>query len=197
MDQLLPFILAAFALTGSPGPNTLGLAATGAAFGPRRGAAFLVGLIAGMCGVMVITATGVSGFLLAIPYAAEIVLAAAAAYFIYLAYRIATAPPLAEGAGDGRQPSFFGGVFLSLVNPKAYAAMAAVFSGFVLVADRLVLDIAVKFGALLVIITIVNVAWLFFGATLTRFFRHPRANRIINVIFAILLLASLAVTVLL
>lgn len=197
MEQLLPFILAAFALTGSPGPNTLSLAATGAAFGPRRGAAFLVGLIVGMGGVMVITATGVSGILLALPYAEEIILAAAAAYFIYLAWRIATAPPLAEGADGGRHPSFYGGVFLSLVNPKAYAAMAAVISGFVLVPDRLELDIAVKFACLLVIITIVNVSWLFGGATLTRFFRQPRANRIINILFAALLLASLAVTLVL
>ena len=197
MDQLLPFLLAAFALIGSPGPNTLSLAATGAAFGPRRGAAFLVGLIVGMGGVIVITATGVSGALLAIPHAEEIVLAAAAAYFIYLAWRIATAPPLAEGAGDGRQPSFFGGVFLSLVNPKAYAAMAAAFSGFVLVPDRLALDIAAKVSALLVIITIVNIAWLFGGATLTRCFRQPRANRVINILFAVLLLASLAVTMML
>ena len=197
MDQFLAFLLAAFALTGSPGPNTLSLAATGAAFGPRRGTAFLVGLIVGMGGVIVITATGVSGALLAIPYAQEIVLAAAAAYFAYLAWRIATAPPLADGAGDGREPSFFGGVFLSLVNPKAYAAMAAAFSGFVLAPGSLALDIAIKVAALLVIITIVNVAWLFGGATLTRFFRHPRANRIINVLFAFLLLASLAVTLIL
>ena len=197
MDQLLPFLLAAFALTGSPGPNALSLAATGAAFGPRRGAAFLVGLIAGMGGVIVITATGVSGALLAIPHAEEIVLAAAAAYFIYLAWRIATAPPLAEGAGDGRQPSFFGGMFLSLVNPKAYAAMAAAFSGFVLVPDRFALDLAAKVGALLVIITIVNIAWLFGGASLTRCFRQPRANRVINILFAVLLLASLAVTMML
>ena len=33
MDGLLGFAVAGFALAGSPGPNTLSLAATGAAFG--------------------------------------------------------------------------------------------------------------------------------------------------------------------
>jgi threonine/homoserine/homoserine lactone efflux protein len=49
---------------------------------------------------------------------------------------------------------------------------------------------------LALIIAAVNIAWLFMGAALTRFFRDPRANRIINVTFAVLLIASLGVAVL-
>ena len=41
---------------------------------------------------------------------------------------------------SGRPPSFLGGFGLSLVNPKGYAAMAALFSGFVLLRERLALD---------------------------------------------------------
>jgi threonine/homoserine/homoserine lactone efflux protein len=38
---------------------------------------------------------------------------------------------------------WFEGTFLSLVNPKAYAAMAALFSGFILVAgDPVAIDLA-------------------------------------------------------
>ena len=47
-------------------------------------------------------------------------------------------------------------------------------------------------GGLVLIITAVNVAWLLAGAALTRFFRDPRTNRMINVAFAILLVASVA-----
>jgi threonine/homoserine/homoserine lactone efflux protein len=42
------------------------------------------------------------------------------------------------------------------------------------------------------IITAVNVAWLLAGAALTRLFRDPRTNRAINVAFAVLLVASVA-----
>jgi len=49
-----------------------------------------------------------------------------------------------------------------------------------------------KIAVLLAIIVAVNAAWLFAGAALTRFFRDPRTNRIVNVTFAVLLLASVA-----
>ena len=192
MDGLLGFVLAGFALAGSPGPATLSLAAAGAAFGTRRGLGYMTGIVIGMVAVMGITATGVAGILLALPGATPVVVALAAAYFVYLAFRIATAPPLAEGAEQGRRPSFAGGVFLSLVNPKGYAAMAALFSGFVLVRERLALDVGAKVIVLTAIITAVNLAWLIAGAAFTRFFREPRTNRIINVAFAVLLVASVA-----
>src|SRR5690242_7085246 len=104
MDGVLGFALAGFALAGSPGPATLSLAATGAAFGARRGLGYMAGIIIGMVAVMGIVATGVMGLLLTLPGATPVVAAAAAAYFIYLAIRIATAPPLSEGTDGRRQP---------------------------------------------------------------------------------------------
>jgi threonine/homoserine/homoserine lactone efflux protein len=191
MEGLLGFILAGFALAGSPGPATLSLAATGAAFGSHRGLAYMIGIDVGMVLVMAITASGVAGVLLALPGATPVVATLAALYFVYLAYRIATAPPLSDKAGERRRPSFVAGLSLSLVNPKGYAAMAALFSGFVLIKARPEFDAAFKLAVLLAIIISVNAAWLFAGAALTRFFREPRPNRIINVTFAVLLIASL------
>jgi len=194
VDGVFGLVLAGLALAGSPGPATLSLAATGAAFGARGGLGYLAGIVAGMVAVMAIIASGVVGVLLAAPGVKPLVTALAALYFLYLAFRIATAPPLSK-RHDGPRPSFAGGLFLSLVNPKGYAAMAALFSGFVLVRERLALDAVAKVTVLVAIITASSVAWLFAGAALTRFLRDPGANRAINVAFAVLLLASLAVTV--
>jgi threonine/homoserine/homoserine lactone efflux protein len=192
VEGLPAFLLAAVALAGSPGPATLSLTATGAAFGARRGAAYLTGIVIGMVVVMAVVASGLVGLLLAVPGATPVVTGLAAAYFLYLAWRIATAPPLATDTAQRRPPTFVGGLLLSLVNPKGYAAMAALFSGFVLVQERLALDVAAKMAVLVLIITAVNVAWLLAGAALTRFFRDPRTNRAINVAFAVLLVASVA-----
>jgi threonine/homoserine/homoserine lactone efflux protein len=189
---MLGFVLAGFALAGSPGPNTLSLAATGAAFGARRGLGYLIGLSIGMVIVMGITATGVLGLVLALPGATPVVAGIAGVYFAYLAFRIATAPPLAESAEARREPSLAAGVVQSLINPKAYAAMAALFSGFVLVRGHFALDLAVKILVVIMIIVVVNLAWLAGGVALTRWFRDPRTNRLINVTFAVLLLASVA-----
>lgn len=192
MEKFLGFLLAGFALAGSPGPNTLSLAATGAAFGARCGFAYLWGLLVGMLAVMAIVATGLAGLVLALPGAGPVVTIFAVAYFFYLAFRIATAPPLSTGTQHDRQPSFVSGVILSLMNPKGYAAMAALFSGFQLVRTQLALDVAAKIMVLAVVILSVNVAWLFAGAALKQLFQEPRTSRIINISFAVLLLASVA-----
>lgn len=195
MEGLPGFLLAGVALAGSPGPATLSLAAAGAAFGAARVSGYLAGIVVGMVGVMAITASGLVGLLLAVPGATPVVTVAAALYFIWLAWRIATAPPLAAEDGARRPPSFIGGLGLSLVNPKGYAAMAALFSGFVLLRERLALDAGVKIALLTVVITAVNVVWLLAGAMMTRFFRDPRTNRIVNVAFAVLLLASVGLAI--
>lgn len=194
MQALSAFILAGFALAGSPGPATLSLAAAGAAFGARRALGYLAGLVVGIVGVMLITASGLTAVLLAVPGAASVVIVLAAAYFIYLAFRIATAPPLSASAARGRPPTFLGGVLLSLVNPKGYAAMGALFSGFVLLPDRLAVDVALKIAVLTAIVVLVNFAWVFAGTALTRAFRDPRSSRIVNVVFAILLIVSVLAT---
>ena len=71
MENLIAFLLAGLALTGSPGPATLGMAAMGAAFGARRGLGFMAGAISGIAVVMAVTASGVTGFILAISGAAS------------------------------------------------------------------------------------------------------------------------------
>ena len=196
MEGLLGFILAGLALAGSPGPATLSLAAAAAAFGARRSLGYMAGQIAGLIAVMGVTASGMVGLLLAVPGATPIILAASAAYFAYLAFRIATAPPLSANGAQDRHPTFLAGAFLSLVNPKGYAAMAAMFSGFVLIKERIALDIASKIAVLVVIIVAVDIAWLVAGAALTKAFRDPRTNRIINVSFAVLLIVSVGAALL-
>ena len=113
MEGLLAFVLAGFALAGSPGPATLSLAATGAAFGARRGLGYMSGIVIGMVAVMGITATGVVGVLLALPGATPVVATMAAAYFVYLAFRIAMTPPLAASTRSVRmaQPMALTGFF--------------------------------------------------------------------------------------
>ena len=195
MDGLPGFLLAAIALAGSPGPATLRLSAASAAFGARRVAGYFCGILVGMVGVIAIVASGVVGLALAGPGATPVVTVLAALYFVWLAWRIATAPPLSDATCERRPPSFAGGFGLSLINPKGYAAMAALFSGFTLLRQSAVLDVTVKVALLTLLIAGVNLAWVQLGALLTRFFRDPRTNRIVNALFAILLLASVALAI--
>lgn len=127
MEEFLGLVFAGFALMGSPGPANLSLAAIGAAFGARRGLPYLAGIASGLVAVMAVTATGVTGLFQAIPGAAPLIGVLAAAYIVYLSFRIATAPPLKESDPSSRAPSFLNGIVLSLANPKGYGVMAALF----------------------------------------------------------------------
>ena len=197
MNDMAAFILAGFALTGSPGPATLGLAASGAAFGVRRSLGLLLGALVGILVVMAVTAAGLTGLVLAQPVLGPAVSAVAACYMLYLAYCIATAAPVQHNAADRQPPGFGPGLFLGLGNPKAYAAMATLFSGFVLVRASPVGDAMAKIAILFAIIVVVDWIWLLVGSLLTRVLRDPMLGRATNIAFAVLLVASVALAFLL
>jgi threonine/homoserine/homoserine lactone efflux protein len=193
-ENLAAFVIAAFALTGSPGPATLGLSAAAAAFGLRRSLMLMAGIVAGVLLVFAAAAVGLTGLILAQPLLGPIVKAASVLYMLWLAWSIATAPPLSEGA-SGPAPSFWGGMFLGVGNPKAYAAMAALSSGFVLAAQPAA-DALAKAAILLAVMVVVDLAWLLVGPGLARAMRDPAWSRAINIVFAVALLASVEVSLL-
>ena len=119
--------------------------------------------------------------------------AASAAYILYLAYRIATAPPLSKLDGDVAAPSFMGGFLLAVANPKAYVAIAAVFAGTTL-ADAPTLDALLKTAVLALMIVVIHMAWLLAGTSFSRVFYDPTSARIANVVFAATLVVTAGIT---
>ena len=128
--------------------------------------------------------------LLSVPQVAPVLVAASAAYILYLAYRIATAPPLARYGDGAAAPSFTGGLLLAIANPKAYVAIAAVFAGTRL-AGSAALDAMAKTSALAVMIIIIHVCWLLVGTSFRRILYDPLISRITNIVFAAVLVATL------
>ncbi len=196
VSNLVVLWLAALPLMGSPGPATMSLAAIGSAFGVRPGLRYLLGIIAGTFCVLVLIATGITGLILAQPGLVWLISAFAAAYILYLAYKIATAPVLSGAAVNAQAPSFAGGFALAIANPKAFAAIGAVYSSNTLLDSNVILDALAKISALLLVIVLVNTAWLVFGSMLSAFLRNPRTGRIANVTFAVLLVVSVGLALL-
>ncbi|HEX2553660.1 MAG TPA: LysE family transporter [Microvirga sp.] len=191
---LASLLLAALVVMGSPGPSTTSLTAVGAAFGWRRALPYGAGLVAGTVAVLAAVATGVASALAAVPGLAPLLLAGSCLYILYLAVRIATAPPL-SGAGTARAPSFAGGFGLAAANPKAWLAIAAVYSGTSLgLAPGA--EAALKVAALTAMIVAIHAAWLVAGAALSRALSDPVLSRRINLAFAAILVVSTAMALL-
>lgn len=184
--------LAALPLMGSPGPATLSLAGIGAAYGAVRGLRYLAGIVLGTAGVLIMIATGVTGLVLTEPVLVTVLTVVAAGYILYLAWKIATAPVLSRADGASPPPAFTPGFILAIANPKAYAAIGAVYSGHTVVDDALFFDTLAKVLALGLVIIAVNTTWLFFGSSFSPFLSHPTLGRIANIAFGLMLLVSVA-----
>jgi threonine/homoserine/homoserine lactone efflux protein len=97
--SLATLVLASLVVMGSPGPATMSVTALGASFGFRRSVPYLAGIVLGTTAVLLAVAAGLVSMLLSAPRLAPVLLALSAGYIVYLAFRIATAPPLSRQEG--------------------------------------------------------------------------------------------------
>lgn len=193
--SVAPLVLAAAAIMGSPGPATISLVAVVAAYGVRRSLPYVCGLVAGSGLVLVAVASGVTATLLAVPALRSLLIAGSAAYVLWLAYHIATAPPLSAQRAAADAPSLAGGTVLGVANPKGWVAMAAVFASARL-ADTAATDAAAKTAVLAVMIVLIMTVWLIAGASLAPMLRDPQRARIVNAALAAALVGATAAAVL-
>jgi threonine/homoserine/homoserine lactone efflux protein len=189
-EALAPLLLTSLAVMGTPGPATISLTAVGSSFGVRRSLPYLAGIVAGTTIVLLAVATGITAALLAAPAMHAVLLAVSVVYILWLAYHVATAPPLsAQSSSDA--PSLAGGVLLGAANPKAWLAIAAVFAAAEL-ADAASVDAAAKVAVLTMLIVVINAGWLLAGASFAPLLREPRRARVINVTLAVILVGATA-----
>ncbi|TGV51797.1 LysE family translocator [bacterium M00.F.Ca.ET.141.01.1.1] len=193
--QLLALLLAATVVMGSPGPATISVTAVGAAFGLRDSLRYTGGIVLGTIAVLLVVATGVMAVLGSMPKLAPLLVVASAAYILYLAFKIATAPALAARAAEASRPTWLAGFLLAVANPKAYVAIAAVFAGTSSRKGDVELGLWTKLTVLAVMIVVIHAVWLVAGAAFARFLRRPVASRIINLVFAATLLLTTVLAV--
>jgi threonine/homoserine/homoserine lactone efflux protein len=190
-----PLLLISLAVMGSPGPATISLFAAGSVFGVRHSLKYLIGIIVGTTVVLVAVATGITAALVALPAIGSVLLGISAAYILWLAYHIATAPLLSEQTAAADARSFAGGALLGVANPKGWVAIAAVFTSAHLT-DAATTDAAAKIAVLTVMIIAILSTWLLAGTSLAPLLRDRRRGRVINATLAVALLGATALDVL-
>lgn len=103
--------------------------------GRRAGLAAVAGTVAGGACHMVIAATGIEAVLKLMPTALVFMLLAGAAYIAWMGWCLiradAGAALAVSGGARTSAQSFFGAIATSLLNPKAYIFMLAIFPQFV------------------------------------------------------------------
>ncbi|MGW7403443.1 LysE family translocator [Streptomyces sp. NPDC054833] len=116
------FLIAAFALCITPGPDMMFIVAMGGRGGPLTGVTAAFGVACAMFVHSVAAALGLSALFLTLPALYHVLRWAGAAYLLYLAvkaFRSGAAPVAADGAADtGRRRAFWRGAVTNLLNPK-------------------------------------------------------------------------------
>ena len=187
-------LLISLAIMGSPGPATISLVAAGSALGVRRSVPYLIGIIVGSMIVLAAVATGITAALLAAPAIGSILVWISAAYIVWLAYRIATAPPLSEPSAKRGAFSLTGGALLGIANPKAWVAIATVFASAHL-ADPATTDVVAKVAVLIAMIVVICTTWLVGGTSIAPLLRDSGRARFVNAVLAAALIGATAVAV--
>ena len=123
-NQLLLFILAAFALVITPGPNMIYLISRSIAQGKRAGLVSLLGIVVGFLFHITLVSVGLTAVLFAVPFAYTLLKTLGVVYLLYLAFQ--AIKPNSQGIFDNtkelqhdRPAKLFSmGFFTSVLNPK-------------------------------------------------------------------------------
>lgn len=184
-DTLFALFLFVLVMVGTPGPANMMLMASGAAVGLRRSMPFLLGCSVGFQAVLLAVALGLGGLFQAYPVVHTAVQVISAAYILYLAWKIATAPPVsAQDAPPVLR--FREGVIVHPLNPKAWAMALVAFAQFVEPAAPLATQWAVMALCFLLPGMALNALWCAGGGLLQTLVRTPRAHRRLTITLAAL-----------
>ncbi|MGF6097981.1 LysE family translocator [Pseudomonas sp. 18175] len=188
--SLLMFTLAAIAFLASPGPATLALAASGAAYGMKRSLYFFAGILSGLVIAIAVVASGLYVLLHRFPALAYALTAVSVVYVFWLAYRIGTAPPIKDEQTIAA-PGWGAGFILGISNIKAYAAFGALFGSFTLGMTS-EWEQVTKALIILWVCVVFDFLWLWVGSKMRGLFIHPTWSRQLNVSFAVLMIVTVA-----
>jgi threonine/homoserine/homoserine lactone efflux protein len=195
---LATFCAIYFLAVATPGPGVAAVIARGLAHGPRGALPFIAGFVVGDLTWFFGAALGLAALAQTAHSAFAVVKYAGAAYLLYLAYRLWTAParsfdsidpPDARGGSDAsdvsdpmQRPwaSFLGSLSLTLGNPKPMIFFVALLPTVVKLENLPPLGYIEIAAAIAVILPAILGAYVLAAARARTWFRNPRSTQLIN-----------------
>jgi threonine/homoserine/homoserine lactone efflux protein len=182
---LLVFCMAYGLAVASPGPGVAALVARVLARGLSGAPAFIAGFVAGDLVWFAIAATGLAVLAQTFALLFTAVKYAGAAYLLYLAWKLWTAPVQASEVArevNSERPLrlFLGGLSLTLGNPKVIVFFLALLPTVVDLASLTAVGFVELAGLIAMILTAILTGYALTAAYARQFFTSPRAIRIVN-----------------
>jgi threonine/homoserine/homoserine lactone efflux protein len=174
----------------TPGPNNTMLMASGLNFGMRRTVPHLLGVAIGFAAMVFAVGFGIAGVFKTWPALYTTLKIVSIIYLLWLAWRIAMAGRVNADGGAGRPFTFIEAAAFQWVNPKAWI-MAVGISATYLVAGQFWTSLGVVTLVFLIAGLCSSSTWALGGTGIRRLISSPFRVRVINMVLAVLLVASL------
>ena len=189
IEITIALIIFLFPLAYSPGPGNMFFAANGARFGFAATLPSNIGYHIATWLVTVAIGLGMITALNAYPNVLMALKLAGTAYVFWLAWKLIRAGRF-DGRAEAKPSTFWDGVILLLLNPKAYIIMALMFSQFLSTDGGLQIANVITISTIFTLNNFVAFSiWTALGDKIADKFRTDEGARRLNLMFGILLAA--------
>jgi threonine/homoserine/homoserine lactone efflux protein len=182
IERLVLFAAAYLAVVMLPGPAVTAVVARVLARGPQGAAAYVTGVAAGALVWFSLAAIGLAALAATFAPVFVVIRYAGAAWLLYLAWKLWTAPVRTATAGkmDEGRGLFLAGLALNLGNPKAVVFFLALLPSVVELDELTPLAFAELAGIIAAVVGGVFSIYILAAARLHRLLSSPRALRWVN-----------------
>ena len=193
-DRIFAFFAFAVVAAVTPGPSNVLVMAAGARAGLWRGMRCLAGVVAGMALLMGVAVLGLGSLVEAYPWWTTILKWGGSAFLLWMAWKVATAPPMPTEA-DPDPVGFWRALAFQWVNPKSWIVGASAAGTFATGGNATAIERALTLAAVFALAAAPSCGlWLVFGAALRRWL-DERAARAFSVAMGVLLALSVVLIV--
>jgi cysteine/O-acetylserine efflux protein len=188
MFSITAFLSYVFVTSFTPGPNNIMSMTNGNRFGYKKSLNFIFGVTAGFTVIMLLSSYLNLILVNLIPKIKIFLDILGVAYMLYLAVKILKSSSSPSKNAKESINTFFMGMTLQFVNPKAILYGITVTASFILPYYRSTLSLFMFAILLAIVAFLANSCWALFGALFQKFL--SKYNKPFNIVMAILLIYS-------
>jgi len=127
IELLVPFIVVAYSMWATPGPNNMMLTYSGARFGLRATIPHLIGIVVGTCILNLLMILGLKPLIVQWPQLLLLLKVVGSIWLIIIGWKMAHASGVSS-VSEEKPMAFFAAVLFQFANPKAISAALALVS---------------------------------------------------------------------
>lgn len=190
MEFYFAILLLAASTTITPGPNNIMIMTSGLNHGVKSSIPHLLGICFGFPVMVIMVGLGFSIVFEMYPIFHQIIKIVGIAYLLYLAWLVASSAPTSLEGDKSKPLGFIKAALFQWVNPKAWVMATGAVSAYTSVSSDIFSQVLfIAFAFFIVAFPCLSI-WLVFGASLKKYLKSAKHQKVFNLSMALLLVAS-------